>query len=386
MRTLDLAAAAWTLCAAGDLSAVPEAICDAGEVPATVPGCVHTDLMAAGLLDDPDLADNELRQLWVGRTDWRYTCTFDLPADLAAEHVEFACDGLDTLATLALNGRPIGTSDNMHVACRFDARPALRAGSNTLVIDFAAPVTEAERLATGPYAGYPRNGGPCGKPLPHNLPPQDGLQHGLGLGPDRHDQRRVAADPAGGVGHGPPRPRPADRSRGDGRARRAGRDRRRGRPPAGRHGAAARPRLRRYDRQRRRRAADLHDRPPRPLVAARPRPGQPLHARRLAAGRPVTLAPRRPADGRNRHDARRRPGPPGPAGRGQARRADAPRRQQQADLRQGGQLDPGRPLPAPRDGRAVPTPRARGDGRAHEPAPRLGRRAIRGRGLLRGVR
>ncbi|MGJ6965489.1 glycosyl hydrolase 2 galactose-binding domain-containing protein, partial [Streptosporangium sp. G11] len=30
-------------------------------VPATVPGCVHTDLLAAGLIEDPFLDDNENR-------------------------------------------------------------------------------------------------------------------------------------------------------------------------------------------------------------------------------------------------------------------------------------------------------------------------------------
>lgn len=30
---------------------------DLSDVPATVPGCVHTDLLAAGLIDDPDRLD-----------------------------------------------------------------------------------------------------------------------------------------------------------------------------------------------------------------------------------------------------------------------------------------------------------------------------------------
>lgn len=41
-------------------------------VPASVPGCVHTDLLAADLIDDPYIDDNEDRLGWIGRTDWRY--------------------------------------------------------------------------------------------------------------------------------------------------------------------------------------------------------------------------------------------------------------------------------------------------------------------------
>ena len=42
-------------------------------ISATVPGCVHTDLLANGLLEDPFYRDNELKQTWVGETDWRYS-------------------------------------------------------------------------------------------------------------------------------------------------------------------------------------------------------------------------------------------------------------------------------------------------------------------------
>ncbi|MFF5122096.1 glycosyl hydrolase 2 galactose-binding domain-containing protein, partial [Dactylosporangium aurantiacum] len=65
----------WTLRAAG-----PAPHGDA-PVPATVPGCVHTDLLAAGLIPDPYLDDNEVALSWIGRTAWVYETTFD--ADLA---------------------------------------------------------------------------------------------------------------------------------------------------------------------------------------------------------------------------------------------------------------------------------------------------------------
>ena len=50
---------------------LPEAI------PATVPGFVHTDLLAAGLIADPYLDDNERRLAWIGRDRLAYATTFD---------------------------------------------------------------------------------------------------------------------------------------------------------------------------------------------------------------------------------------------------------------------------------------------------------------------
>ena len=47
---------------------------------ASVPGCVHTDLMANGLMDDPFVRMNELDVLWVDKATWEYRRTFDVPA------------------------------------------------------------------------------------------------------------------------------------------------------------------------------------------------------------------------------------------------------------------------------------------------------------------
>ena len=44
----------------------------AATVPATVPGLVHTDLLAAGLIPDPYLDRNEQKVTWIGESDWRW--------------------------------------------------------------------------------------------------------------------------------------------------------------------------------------------------------------------------------------------------------------------------------------------------------------------------
>lgn len=116
------------------------------EIPATVPGCVHTDLLAAGLLRDPYYGTNELKQEWIGRTDWRYACEFDVdPGLLAHEMVELVCEGLDAVARIELNGKVVGDTCDMHYPCRFGvAKPMLRSGRNSLAVTFSAPLNYAE--------------------------------------------------------------------------------------------------------------------------------------------------------------------------------------------------------------------------------------------------
>jgi beta-mannosidase len=162
----------WTVVPVAPGGSVPAEVATRTEpVPATVPGCVHTDLLAAGLIPDPYLDDNERRLDWIGRTDWRYETRFDWrpPADSAepagaagadspAEpagaadgpagdwHVDLVCAGLDTVARVRLNDREVGRSANMHRGFRFPVTSALRPGENRLAVRFVSAYRYAEAL------------------------------------------------------------------------------------------------------------------------------------------------------------------------------------------------------------------------------------------------
>src|SRR4030043_690875 len=57
--------------------------------PGRVPGCVHLDLMADGLIPAPFYRDNELRVQWVEKEDWEYRKEFVVAFCLASKaHVE----------------------------------------------------------------------------------------------------------------------------------------------------------------------------------------------------------------------------------------------------------------------------------------------------------
>lgn len=125
--------------------AVPAAIADL-RVSAAVPGSVHTDLLAAGLIADPYLDDNERLLAWIGTADWRYTTHFEW-SPVGHEREDLVFEGLDTVATIVLNGVELGRTFNMHRTYRFDARAALREGDNELVVTFASPIKYADRMS-----------------------------------------------------------------------------------------------------------------------------------------------------------------------------------------------------------------------------------------------
>ncbi|NLE99341.1 MAG: glycoside hydrolase family 2 protein [Anaerolineales bacterium] len=124
-------------------------------LPAQVPGGVHTDLLALGLIPDPFVGDNELAVQWVAESDWEYWLRFEVGAELLdEERVFLVCDGLDTLAEVTLNGQPVGRTDNMFRQCRWGVGALLVEGQNELLIHFASPVAYiSERQAARPLQG-----------------------------------------------------------------------------------------------------------------------------------------------------------------------------------------------------------------------------------------
>ena len=123
--------------------------------PATVPGGVHTDLLALDRIPDPFVGDNERRVQWVAEADWEYRHRFDVAPELLRQpHIWLVCDGLDTLATVHLNGHELGHAANMFRQYRWDVKPLLKAPGNELRILFDSPV----RFAAAQQAGRPLAG------------------------------------------------------------------------------------------------------------------------------------------------------------------------------------------------------------------------------------
>jgi beta-mannosidase len=152
-------------------------------LPATVPGGVHTDLMAAGRIPDPFVGDNEVRVAWVAESDWEYRRSVTVDPDVQSqERVLLVCDGLDTLATVFLNGVEVGKTDNMFRRYRWDVKHLLHTGANELVIHFASPVQYVtEQQAQRPLITVSQ--GIAGAPYLRKAPCQFGWDWGPQLPP-----------------------------------------------------------------------------------------------------------------------------------------------------------------------------------------------------------
>jgi beta-mannosidase len=112
-------------------------------LPATVPGCVHTDLLSNEKIEDPYYRDNEKKQQWIGKTDWEYETTFNVSAEtLKRQNIEIVFDGLDTYANVFLNDKQILDADNMFRTWRVDVKNFLKSGANVLRIKFRSPINE----------------------------------------------------------------------------------------------------------------------------------------------------------------------------------------------------------------------------------------------------
>lgn len=105
--------------------------------PAVVPGCIHTDLLRAGLIPDPFFGTNERDLQWIERRDWRYRGHFSVPPELLAhQKLELVFEGLDTLAEISLNGIGLGRTENMFTRHVFEIRRCIQPADNLLEITF----------------------------------------------------------------------------------------------------------------------------------------------------------------------------------------------------------------------------------------------------------
>lgn len=109
-------------------------------IAAWVPGSVYSGLLSIGSLQDPYWRSNETTALALMENDFIYSRAFTVSdALLSCGKVLLRCEGLDTLATLHINGVTAGEACNMHRTWEFDVKDLLRQGENSITIRFASP-------------------------------------------------------------------------------------------------------------------------------------------------------------------------------------------------------------------------------------------------------
>lgn len=117
-------------------------------IAALVPGCIRADLMAEEAISEFPADGGAAGSDWIGRESWLYERDFITPTFSPSARVILRCEGLDTLATIEINGRPAGRAFNMHRLWLFDIRDLLNAEENTISIRFDPPPENEGRAGT----------------------------------------------------------------------------------------------------------------------------------------------------------------------------------------------------------------------------------------------
>jgi beta-mannosidase len=128
---------------------------DDGWIDVEAPGDVYLALHAAGRIPDPFGDRAEKACAWVKDREWWWRADFEAPHIAHDQRLILEFEGLDTFATIWLNGETIGRSENMFRAVRLDVTALVRQGKNSLAVCFR-PTSSAVKdleMPTWPIIG-----------------------------------------------------------------------------------------------------------------------------------------------------------------------------------------------------------------------------------------
>ena len=116
-------------------------------VQATVPGNVELDLLAAGLIDKPEIGSNVYLLRKFEGYQWRYSTHFQSPTYSKDDDLILHFGGIDCFAEVYLNGIHVGSAANMLVEHNFDVSGAISepGGDNLLEIYIRSSVLEGRK-------------------------------------------------------------------------------------------------------------------------------------------------------------------------------------------------------------------------------------------------
>lgn len=110
-------------------------------LPAVTPGCIHTDLLANGRIEDPYYRTNERRQQWIDKFDWEYRTRFEADDSLLQkQNIALHFEGLDTYAEVFVNDVLVLRADNMFRQWTADIKAVIHPGDNDLYILLRSPI------------------------------------------------------------------------------------------------------------------------------------------------------------------------------------------------------------------------------------------------------
>jgi beta-mannosidase len=123
-----------------------------------VPGSVHRTLIAAGRIPDPFYDQNETACAWMEEREWWFRLDLGAPAEPPKpdERWRLVFHGLDTFATVWLDGEELGRHENMFRPALFDVTERLRPGKRlVLALCFDPPLAHVEGKSVSAWGRNP---------------------------------------------------------------------------------------------------------------------------------------------------------------------------------------------------------------------------------------
>ena len=107
---------------------------------ATVPGSMYSNLMANGKMSDPFFGENQYDACKLSENDSDFESEFSVDESLLkSEKLILRFEGLDTLASVTLNGKHLGDAINMHRVWEYDVTDVVKGSGNKLQLHFSSP-------------------------------------------------------------------------------------------------------------------------------------------------------------------------------------------------------------------------------------------------------
>lgn len=132
---------------------------EADRLPVKIPGSVLSGLLDNNKIEDPFKGVNEYATRELLRKDFSFSYTFEM-GEIKPFHWDLVLEGVDTIASVLLNGKEILRTDNMHRRYVVPVGKQLAAGKNHICINFTSPITYIESVV--PSKGKEIHYTPCG--------------------------------------------------------------------------------------------------------------------------------------------------------------------------------------------------------------------------------
>lgn len=113
---------------------------DGSKIPAQLPGCTYLALLENKRIENPFWGSNEQAASRLAEQNYIYKRKLSLTQEqLQEKYVELVLEGVDTLATVRINGKIAGKTENAFRTYRLAVKEFLREGINEIALDFEAP-------------------------------------------------------------------------------------------------------------------------------------------------------------------------------------------------------------------------------------------------------